>query len=79
MLNITTKIDMLKDAQECIDSLPELKRHVKLDLSDEIESGADLSLRVITDLPFSWELRDKIVNVFYDCLEKYDPIHYFTL
>lgn len=77
MLRITTKVDMLKDAQECIDSVPELRGHVKLDLSDETESGADLSLRVITDLPFSWELREKVVNALYDCLEKYDP--YITL
>jgi len=60
MLRMVAKVDVLKDAQECIDSVPELKGHVKLDLSDETESGADLSLRVITDLPFSWELREKI-------------------
>jgi hypothetical protein len=77
MLKVVTKIDMPRDAQNCIDSIPEFKGHVKLDLLEDDESGADISLEVITDLPFSWELRERIVNTLYDCLEKYDP--YITL
>jgi hypothetical protein len=73
MLKIVTKIDMLRDAQNCIDSIPEFKGHVKLDLLEDDESGADLSFKVITDLPVSWNLREKVVSILYDCLEKYDP------
>ena len=77
MLNVITRIDMLKEAQQCIDDISDLKGHIKLDLLEENESGADLSLLIISDLPFSWKLRDKIVDTVYDCLEKYDP--YITL
>ena len=76
MLNIVTKIDLLKKAQECINAIPELKGHVKLDLLEE-DTGADLNLLIITDLPWSWKLRDKIVYSIYDCLEEFDP--YITL
>lgn len=51
MIKLTTKLDMLKKAIECIESIPELKEHVKLDLSNETESGADISFIVYTDLP----------------------------
>ena len=71
MLNVTTKLDMLKGAQEHIDSQPELKGHVKLDFSDKRKSSADLSLKVITDLPLTEELKEKIANVLYDYLKKY--------
>ena len=77
MLNLTTKLDMLKSAVECIESIPEFKGHIKLDLADENESGADISFVVYTDLPLTWELTDKISDVLYDCLEKFDP--YITL
>jgi hypothetical protein len=77
MLKVITRIDMLKEAQECIDAVPELKEHIKLDLLEEDESGADLSLLIISDLPFSWKLRDKVVSIVYDCIEKYDP--YITI
>ena len=77
MLKVITRIDMLKEAQECKDAVPELKEHIKLDLLEEDESGADLSLLIISDLPFSWKLRDKVVSIVYDCIEKYDP--YITI
>ena len=77
MIKLTTKLDMLKKAIECIESVPELKEHVKLDLSNETESGADISFIVYTDLPLTWELTDKVADVLYDCLEEFDP--YITL
>jgi hypothetical protein len=77
MLKTITKIDMLKEAVECIESIPEFKGHIKLDLSDETESGADISFIVYSDIPLDWKTRDKIVDTLYNCLEKYDP--YITL
>jgi len=77
VLKLTTKLDMLEKAVECLNSVPELREHIKLDLSDETESGADLSFIVYTDLPLTWELTDKVADVLYDCLEKFDP--YITL
>jgi len=47
LLNIITKTDLLKKAQECINAIPELKGHVKLDLLEE-DPGANLNLLVIT-------------------------------
>jgi hypothetical protein len=68
---------MLKSAVECIESVPELKGHIKLDLADENESGADISFIIYTDLPLTWKLTDKVADVLYNCLEKFDP--YITL
>jgi len=47
LLNIITKIDLLKKAQECINAIPELKGHVKLGLLEE-DLGTNLDLLVIT-------------------------------
>ena len=76
MLKEITKIDLLKEVQECINKDEELKDHVKLDLID-LDTGADFNFLILSDKPFSWDIWDKVQEVVYNCLEKYDP--YITL
>jgi len=76
MLKEITKIDLLKEVQECINKDEELKGHVKLDLID-LDTGADFNFLILSDKPFSWDIWDKVQEVVYNCLEKYDP--YITL
>jgi hypothetical protein len=73
----TAKIDLLKEAQKCVEQDKELREHVKLDIGEDTGSGADLELVILSDLPFNWELWDRVQEVVYNCLEKYDP--YITL
>ena len=76
MLKEITKIDLLKEVQECINKDKELRGHVKLDLID-LDTGADFNFLILSDKPFSWNIWDKVQEVVYSCLEKYDP--YITL
>jgi len=46
-------------------------------LFEKNESGADLSLLIISDFPFSWKIWDKEVDAVYDCLEKQSSYNYF--
>jgi len=77
MIKEVTKLDMLRKAQECIDSNSKLKGHIKIDIDEDSNTDADLDLLVITDLPKSWEIRDKVVFSIYKCLEEIDP--YITI
>ena len=77
MLKEITKIDLLKEAQKCIEQDNMLREHAKLDIGEDTGSGADLELVILSDLPFNWELWDRVQEVVYNCLEKYDP--YITL
>ena len=77
MIKEKTKIELLEEAQKCIEQDELLKKHVKLDLADESDSGADFDFVILSDLPFSWEIWDRVQELVYDCLEKYDP--YITL
>lgn len=77
MLKEITKIDLLKEAQMCIEQDEELKKHVKLDLAEDTDSGADFDFVILSDIPFNWEIWDKVQEIVYNCLEKYDP--YVTL
>ena len=76
-LKEVTKIDLLREAQKCIERDNVLREHVKLDIGEDTGSGADLELVILSDLPFNWELWDRVQEVVYNCLEKYDP--YITL
>ena len=77
MLKVEAKRELFEEACRCLNSIEGLGGKVRLELLRETESGADISFRVITELPFSWELREKVVNSLYECLEKFDP--YITL
>jgi len=72
-----TAIDLLEQAQKCIEQDKYLREHVKLDLSKNLNSGADFDLVILSDIPFNWEVWDKVQELVYNCLEKYDP--YITL
>ena len=77
MLKEVTKIDLLKEAQKCIEKDDMLREHVKLDLAEDINSGADFDFVILSDVPFNWEIWDRVQEIVYDCLEKYNP--YVTL
>ena len=72
-----TRIDLLEEAQKCIEQDKELKKHVKLDLAEDTNSGADFDFVILSDIPFNWKIWDKVQEIVYNCLEKYDP--YVTL
>ena len=72
-----TRIDLLEEAQKCIEQDKELKKHVKLDLAEDTNSGADFDFVILSDIPFNGKTWDKVQEIVYNCLEKYDP--YVTL
>jgi len=53
VLKLTTKLDMLEKAVECLKSVPELREHVKLDLSDETERPKVEQTSVSSSIPTS--------------------------
>lgn len=77
MLKGITKIDILREAQRCVERDEKLREHIRLDLAEDADSGADFDFVILSDVPFNWEMWDRVQELVYDCLEKFDP--YITL